>query len=102
LFAAGEEAPVRYALRKQIAVRWHRRAAAVGDVDAAAVARALAAADCSAPEAEAIYKLTALSTFPERIVVPPAHREQAIQETEDPLRQKASAGFGFVDRPRER
>jgi nitrate reductase / nitrite oxidoreductase, beta subunit len=99
LFAAGDEGPVRYALRKEIAVRWHRRAATVGDVDAAALARALEAADCTPSEAEAIYRMTALSTFQERIVVPPAARERAIEATEDALQRKESAGFGFLERP---
>jgi len=35
LFGAGHEAKVRYALRKQKAVRWWRRARTVGDVDIA-------------------------------------------------------------------
>ena len=90
---------MRYALRKEIAVRWHRRAATVGDVDAEALARALEAADCTPSEAEAIYRMTALSTFHERIVVPPAARERAIEATEDALHRKESAGFGFLERP---
>jgi nitrate reductase beta subunit len=101
LFAAGDEGPVRYALRKEIAVRWHRRSMTVGDVEPGALARALEAADCTAAEAEEIYRLTALSTFQERIVVPPAHREQAIESLEDAQHRKESAGFGFLDRPGE-
>jgi nitrate reductase / nitrite oxidoreductase, beta subunit len=77
LFGAGDDAPVRYALRKQQAVRWHRRAVTVGDVARQDADRVLAAADCSATEAEAIYRLTTLCTVADRFVVPPAHREQA-------------------------
>ena len=91
---------MRYALRKQKAVRWYRRALTVGDVDMPTAERMLREADCSAAEAEAIYKLTSLCTFDERFVIPPMHREQAIEMLEDPLAHKQSTGFGFVEGPR--
>jgi nitrate reductase / nitrite oxidoreductase, beta subunit len=75
LFAAGNQRPVRYALRKQQAIRWQRRAATVGDVPAATVRRILQEADCTPEEADAIYRLTTVSGVDERFVVPPAHRE---------------------------
>ena len=100
LFGAGHEGKVRYALRKQKAVRWHRRAVTVGDVDRATADRMLREADCTAEEAEAIYKLTSLCTFEERFVIPPMHREEAIQMMEDPLAHKQSVGFGFLSGPR--
>jgi nitrate reductase beta subunit len=77
LFGAGETAPVRDALRKQQAVRWHRRAASVGDVTAAEADRLLDEAGCSAAEAEAIHRLTSLCTTAERFVLPAGRREQA-------------------------
>ncbi len=100
LFGAGHEAKVRYALRKQKAVRWYRRAITVGDVDMETAMRMLTEADCTVEEAEAIYKLTSLCTFDDRFVIPPAHREEAIQMLEDPMEHKQSVGFGFVARPR--
>jgi nitrate reductase beta subunit len=99
LFGAGQEAPVRYALRKQKAVRWYRRALTVGDVDMAVAQRMLSEADCSPEEAEAIYRLTSLCTFDERFVIPPGHRELAIQMLDDPLAYKQATGFGFVSEP---
>jgi nitrate reductase beta subunit len=99
LFGAGHEAPVRYALRKQKAVRWYRRALTVGDVTMEVAQRMLAEADCTAEEAEAIYKLTSLCTFEDRFVIPPMHREEALEMMEDPMEHKASAGFGFVSGP---
>jgi nitrate reductase beta subunit len=99
LFGAGNEGAVRYALRKQKAVRWYRRAVTVGDVEMATAERMLREADCSPEQAEAIYRLTSLCTFEDRFVIPPMHREVAIQMMEDPLEHKQGTGFGFVSGP---
>jgi nitrate reductase beta subunit len=100
LFGAGHEGFVRYALRKQKAVRWYRRALTVGDVEMAKAEKMLRESDCSPEEAEAIYRLTSLCTFDDRFVIPPMHREEAIQMMEDPLEHKQGVGFGFVSGPR--
>ena len=100
LFGAGNEAKVRYALRKQKAVRWYRRAVTVGDVKMELAEQMLREADCSVEEADAIYRLTSLCTFEDRFVIPPLYREEAIQMLEDPLEHKQGAGFGFVAAPR--
>ena len=100
LFGAGEEGPLRYALRKQKAVRWYRRFKTVGDVDEQTAMRMLREADCSVEEAEAIYQLTSLCTFDDRFVIPPMHREEAIQMMEDPLEHKQGVGFGFLSGPK--
>jgi nitrate reductase beta subunit len=100
LFGAGHESKVRYALRKQKAVRWYRRALTVGDVEMGVAERMLREADSSPEEAEAIYRLTSLCTFEDRFVIPPMHREEAIQMMEDPLAHKQSVGFGFMTGPR--
>ncbi len=94
LFGAGNESKVRYALRKQSAVRMWRRHQTVGDVDEATADRALLEADCSREQAEAIYQLTSLATFDDRFVIPPAQREMAIEALGDPLEHKKSVGFG--------
>ncbi len=100
LFGGGQEGKVRYALRKQKAVRWYRRAVTVGDVDMPTAERMLMEADSSVEEAEAIYRLTSLCTFDDRFVIPPMHREQAIEMLEDPQMHKQSVGFGFIEGPR--
>ncbi|MBI4265465.1 MAG: nitrate reductase subunit beta, partial [Acidobacteria bacterium] len=100
LFGAGHDEPVRYALRKQKAVRWHRRAVTVGDVDRDLADRMLRDADCSPEEAEDIYRLTSLCTFEDRFVIPPAHREEALEMLEEPYEHRQSAGFGFLAGPR--
>ena len=99
LFGAGHDGKVRYALRKQKAVRIYRRAVTVGDVDQATVDRCLREADTTREEAEAIYRLTSLCTFDERFVIPPMYREEAIEMMQDPLEHKQAAGFGFLDGP---
>ena len=90
---------MRYALGKQKAVRWYRRTLTVGDVPMEVADRMLREAGCSPDEAEAIYKLTALCTFDDRFVIPPMHREEALQMLEEPMEHKQSAGFGFVAGP---
>ena len=100
LFGAGHESKVRYALCKQKAVRWYRRALTVGDVETSVAERMLREADSSPEEAEAIYRLTSLCTFEDRFVIPPMHREEAIQMMEDPLEHKQNVGFGFMTGPR--
>ncbi|MCL6508193.1 MAG: hypothetical protein K6T59_14345 [Bryobacteraceae bacterium] len=81
-------------------MRWWRRAVTVGDVDRETAERMLREADSSVQEAEDIYRLTSLCTFEERFVIPPAHREEAIEMLADPLDYKQSAGFGFLSGPR--
>ena len=100
LFSAGSEGPVRYALRKQQAVRAYRRAAAVGDLDGGETARILEQADCTVEQAEAIYRLTSLCRARDRFVLPPAGRESAVEAIETPQEQKEAAGFGFLTRNR--
>ena len=100
LFGAGDENVVRNALKKQKSVRMYRRHVTVGDIDASIIDQALKEADCSREEAEAIYRLTSLSTFNERFVIPPANREEAISMIRDPLEQKHEVGFGFLKNAR--
>ena len=77
LFSAGQDGPVRYALKKQQAVRTQRRALTVGDITPDVAQHQLHAADCSAEEADAIYRLTSLCRVGDRFVLPPAQREDA-------------------------
>jgi nitrate reductase beta subunit len=100
LFAAGNVAKVRYALKKQMAVRIYRRALTVGDIDEETARKVLLEADSSVDEAEGIYQLTSLCTFDDRFVIPPSHREEAIEMLKDPLEYKQSVGFGFKEQPK--
>ncbi|RMD92788.1 MAG: nitrate reductase subunit beta, partial [Calditrichaeota bacterium] len=100
LFAAGNNSKVRYVLKKQMAVRQYRRAVTVGDIEMEVAEKMLTEADCSPEEAEAIYQLTSLCTFQDRFVIPPSHREEAIEMLRDPLEHKQSVGFGFREEPK--
>ncbi len=99
LFGAGYESGVRYALRKQKAVRWYRRAVTVGDITLETAKKMLIEAGSSVDEAEAIYRLTSLCTFEDRFVIPPMHREQAVEMLKDPLQHRQEVGFGFLSEP---
>jgi nitrate reductase beta subunit len=100
LFAGGNLDLVRYSLKKQYAVRLFKRLDTVGDMDAAAVKRALEQLNMTEEEAEQIFRLTALPLFDERFVIPPSHREQALQMlNEDMWAEKGGAGFGFRAAP---
>jgi len=99
LFGAGNEGVVRYALRKQLAVRSYRRALTAGDLDMQRARAMLAEADCTPEQAEAIYRLTSIASLDDRFVIPPSHREQAIEMLDEPLAAKGFAGMGFRKRP---
>jgi len=45
--------------------------------------------------ADAVYQLTSLAKFDDRLVIPAAHREQAIEMLEFTGDVKGSTGFGF-------
>jgi nitrate reductase beta subunit len=94
LFAAGNEEVVRAALQKLIAVRVYRRQETVGDGDPVDVDQVLSGAGLTPAEAEAIFRLTAIPTVEERFVVPPYHREMAIEATGDPMARKQATGVG--------
>jgi len=99
LFGAGHQGKVVYALKKQKAVRTYRRAVTVGDIDMKTAEKMLLEADCTVEQAEAIYGLTSLCTFDDRFVIPPMHREEAIEMMKDPHEHRTSVGFGFVEAP---
>jgi len=94
LFAAGNEGIVRTVIEKLIAVRISRREETVGDGVAGDATEALAQVGLTQEEANAIYDLTSLPTFEDRFVVPPYHREMAIEMMGDPLSHKGAAGVG--------
>jgi nitrate reductase beta subunit len=100
LFSGGNTDLVQYALKKQYAVRLFKRLETVGDMDHATVKRAFEQVNMTEEEAEQIYRLTSLPTMDERFVIPPSHREEAMQMLgDDFLLDRGEAGLGFRDRP---
>jgi len=98
LFSAGNPAPVAASLRKLMAVRWYRRSLELDDVDASTAARVLAEAALTPEQANAIYRLTALSTLEERFVLPPLQREQALSSLGEQAAEECrqSCGLGEI------
>ena len=98
LFSAGDPAPVAASLKKLMAVRWYRRSLELKDVDAAAAARVLAEAGLTPESANAIYRLTALSTLDDRFVLPPLQREEALSSFGDEAAEECrqSCGLGAI------
>lgn len=99
LFSAGDEEKVKAILKKLMAVRIYRRWKTVGDVNEAKASAVLKDAGLTADSAEGIYYLTSLAKFDDRFVIPPAHREQAIEMLEFAGDTKGSVGFGFKEKP---
>jgi nitrate reductase beta subunit len=71
----------------------------VGDFEEAKVKTVLKETSLTPEMADAIYNLTSLAKFDERFVIPPAHREQAIEMLEFTGDTKGSTGFGFKEKP---
>lgn len=99
LFSAGDTSLVADKLKKLMAVRIYRRWKTVGDVTEAKMTETLRDAGLTQESAEAAFYLTALAKFNDRFVVPPAHREQAMEMVEFTGDVKGSTGFGFRERP---
>ncbi|MEW5870642.1 MAG: nitrate reductase subunit beta [Chloroflexota bacterium] len=100
LFSAGNEEPIRGALRKMLAVRTYMRHKTVEGQITQQTLQLLAEAGLNQEQAEAIYAMTTLPTLEERFVLPPYHREMAVESWKDPLAHKGEAGLGYVQAPK--
>jgi len=86
LLTAGDEVPIRSALRRLLALRGYMRSVRV---DGKPDHRMLEDAAMTVPMAEEMYRLLALSKYRERYVIPTVRRE----ETEDLYRLRGTVGF---------
>lgn len=100
LFSAGDTEIVQNILKKLQSIRWHRRAETAGDVTREDADKALNESDLSPEVADDIFRLTSLARFADRFVIPPAHREEAIEMMEETDMRKGNAGFGFMEKPK--
>ena len=97
LFSAGDEGTVKERLKKLMAVRIYRRWKTVGDIPEQKAMDALRDVGYTQEMAEDVYTLTSLPKFDDRFVIPPAHRENAIEMLEFTGDKKGSSGFGFKE-----
>ncbi|MCH7743538.1 MAG: nitrate reductase subunit beta [Proteobacteria bacterium] len=97
LFSAGDTEMIKARIMKLMAVRIYRRFITVGDIPEDKANKALLETGLTPESAEEIYYLTSLAKFDDRFVIPPAHREQAIEMMEFTGDKKGNTGFGFKE-----
>jgi nitrate reductase beta subunit len=101
LFGAGNEGVVRHSLKKMMAGRAYRRRHTVGDGDDGALRSLMAEIGTDSEELDAIYRMTTLADDEERYVIPPIHREMALEMLKlEVVGEKGESGFGFREQPR--
>lgn len=93
LLGAGDERKITQIIEKLMAVRIYRRWKTVGDIKETKADKALEKAGLTRELADNIYRLTTLAPFDERFVIPPAHREEAVEMMKDTDVHKGSVGF---------
>jgi len=99
LFSAGNTNTIKKVLKKLMAVRWYRRDETVGDQSKTELEQILKQVALDRETADDIYRLTSLPTVKERYVIPPAHREEALEMIEDSGDVKGNTGFGYHHKP---
>jgi nitrate reductase beta subunit len=88
LLTAGDEAPVRLALERMLAMRAFMRAR---HVEKREDRKVLEQAGLAAGEVEEMYRIMAIANYEDRFVIPTTHREHA----EDAYDLRGSCGFSF-------
>jgi len=99
LFSVGNEEVIKRVLKKLMAVRLHRRAETVGDLPEEESKKAMKDVIMDKEVADAIFRLTSLPLFDQRVIIPPAHREEAMEMLESTADVKGNTGFGFNEPP---
>jgi nitrate reductase / nitrite oxidoreductase, beta subunit len=88
LLTAGDEAPVKLALERMLAMRAYMRARHVDQRENTAVLKQVG---LTAAQVEDMYRYMAIANYEDRFVVPSTHREHA----EDAFDLRGSCGFSF-------
>jgi len=88
LLTAGDEAPVKRALERMLAMRAYMRGK---HVEGAADAAVLKQVGLTAEEVEAMYRYMAIANYEDRFVIPTTHREYA----ENAYELRGGCGFSF-------
>ncbi len=89
MLTAGDEAPVRLALKRLLAMRAYKRAQNVENFQDLAV---LEEVGLSEEQVEEMYRYMAIANYEDRYVVPTAHREDALVEA---YAERGGCGFTF-------
>ena len=99
LFSVGNEGVIRDVLKKMMAVRFYRRAKTAQAALMPDALKLLKEVQMTEETANAMYHLTSIAPFDQRFVVPPMHREEAIEMIRATDVEKGEAGFGFHETP---
>ena len=91
LLTAGDEAPIKLALERLLAMRAYMRGKKLtGQVDS----QVLKQVDLSTTQVEAMYRYLAIANYEDRFVIPTNHREQA-SALYDAYDERGGCGFSF-------
>lgn len=90
LLTAGDEEPVKLALKRLMAMRQYKRAETVEGVHDT---RALEQVGLSEAQAKEMYRYLAIANYEDRYVIPTSHRELA----ENAFPERGGCGFSFGD-----
>lgn len=86
MFTAGDEEPVKQALKKMLAMRAYMR---TKHVEKQANDEVLKGLDLSPAQVEEMYRYMAIADYEDRFVIPTSHKEYA----EDTFGDKSACGF---------
>lgn len=89
LLTAGDERPVKLALKRLLAMRAYKRAQQVEGIQDLAV---LESVGLSEAQVEDMYRYLAIANYEDRYVIPSAHREEA---SSDAFAERSGCGFSF-------
>lgn len=89
MLTAGDEAPIKLALKRLLAMRSYKRMQLVDKVESQAV---LDEVGLSKHQVEEMYRYLAIANYEDRFVIPTAHREEALS---DAFADRNGCGFTF-------
>ncbi|WP_165667848.1 nitrate reductase subunit beta [Metapseudomonas otitidis] len=89
LLTAGDEQPVKLALKRLLAMRAYKRAE---QVDGVQDLKVLESVGLSVAQCEDMYRYLAIANYEDRYVIPSAHREEAMS---DAFAERSGCGFSF-------
>lgn len=89
LLTAGDEKPVKLALKRLLAMRAYKRSEQVDGVQDLNV---LESVGLSVAQCEDMYRYLAIANYEDRYVIPSAHREEAMS---DAFAERSGCGFSF-------